>query len=299
MKKKRVRFIVNPRSGGNFRTRLTEGMVRRHLDLSRFDYDIQPTRYAGHAIKLAQQCLIEKTDIVAVVGGDGTQNEVGQVLMNHDIVMANIPTGSGNALARKMNIPLHLPDAIDLINTGKPFAIDALLLNGQPFFMAAGLGYDGKVVQQFDKLPFRGVFSYLTSILSTAFTYKLPSYTIQIDDKKPFTTEAFTVLITSTGQVGYNVEFCHGCVINDGIFEITIVKDFDRTQIPMLIKEAFWGDIAAQPFLESHHCKKLKIHTNTVEALQMDGDFHGLTDTADVRCKKQALTYLVPQNFEA
>jgi YegS/Rv2252/BmrU family lipid kinase len=298
LKKKRVRFIVNPKSGGNFRTRLTERMIRHNLDLTRFDYDVYPTRYSGHAIKLAQQCLMEKIDIVAVVGGDGTQNEVGQVLMNTKVMMANIPTGSGNALARKMHIPLHLPEAIQIINTGKPFAIDAIMLNGQAFFMAAGMGYDGKVVQQFDKLPFRGVTSYLTSILSTAFTYKLPTFTIQIDDRKPFTTQAFTVLVTNTGQVGYNVEFCKDCVINDGIFEITIVKEFDRMQIPMLIKEAFWGDIANQPFLESHHCKKLKVTTDSVEALQMDGDFHGLTNSIEVKAKKEALTYLVPQNFE-
>ena len=297
MKKKRVRFIVNPKSGGNFRTRLTERMIRHNLDLDRFQYDMYPTRYSGHAIKLAQQCLMEKIDIVAVVGGDGTQNEVGQVLMNTDVIMANIPTGSGNALARKMNIPLHLPESIRIINTGKPFAIDALILNGQPFFMAAGLGYDGKVVQQFDRLPFRGVLSYLTSILSSAFTYKLPTYTIKIDDKKPFTTQAFTVLVTNTGQVGYNVEFCKDCFINDGIFAITIVKEFDRTQIPMMIKEAFWGDISSQSFLESHHCKKLKITTDSVEALQMDGDFHGLTNSIDVRVKKQSLTYLAPQNM--
>src|ERR1043165_3397526 len=116
MKKKRVRFIVNPRSGGNFRARLTERMVKKNLDLNKFTYDITPTRYAGHAIKLAQQCLIEGIDIVAVVGGDGTQNEVGQVLMNHDIALANIPTGSGNANARKLHIPLHIPEAIQLIN---------------------------------------------------------------------------------------------------------------------------------------------------------------------------------------
>jgi YegS/Rv2252/BmrU family lipid kinase len=298
LKKKKVRFIVNPKSGGNFRTRLTEGMVRRHLDLSRFTYDIYKTRYAGHAIKLAQQCLIEEIDIVAVVGGDGTQNEVGQILMNTEVVLANIPTGSGNAIARKLHIPLYIPEAIQLINTGKVFAIDAVILNGQPFFMAAGLGYDGKVIQQFDKIPFRGVASYLTSILSTAFTYKLPTFTIHLDNKKPFSTQAFTVLITNTGQVGYNIEFCHESVINDGIFEITIVKNFNRLELPMMIREAFYGDIAKQPFLESHHCRKLKITTDSVEALQMDGDYKGSTNCITASVKRQVLKYIVPQEYE-
>lgn len=299
MKKKRVRFIVNPKSGGNFRTRLTERMVKHHLDLEKYTYDIYPTKYAGHAIKLAQQSLIEEIDIVAVVGGDGTQNEVGQILMNTKVVMANIPTGSGNANARKLGIPLHIPEAIELINTGKVFAIDAIILNEQPFFMAAGLGYDGKVIQQFDKIPFRGVASYLTSILSTAFTYKLPTFTIELDNKKPFKIKAFTILITNTGQIGYNIEFCKQSKIDDGMFEITIVKDFNRWELPNMIKESFFGDISKQEFLESYQCKKLKITTDSIEALQMDGDFKGCTNSIKATVKQQVLKYIVPQDFEA
>ncbi len=297
MKKKSVRFILNPRSGGNLRSRFNERMIKQNLDLNKFTYDIMPTQYAGHAIKIAQQCLIEEIDIVAVVGGDGTQNEVGQVLMNTGVTMANIPTGSGNANARKLNIPLHIPQAIQLINTGKIFPIDAILLNGQAFFMAAGLGYDGKVIQQFDKIPFRGVGSYLTSILSTVFTYQLPTYTITLDNHKPFTRKAYTVLITNSGQVGYNVEFCHESVMNDGIFEITIVKDFNKLKLPHIIKEAFWGDVAAEDFLETYTCKKLKLSTNTLQALQMDGDFKGCTNNITATIKKQALNYIVPQDY--
>lgn len=108
-------------------------MVERNLDLEQFDYDIFYTKFAGHAIKIAQQSLIEKYDIIAVVGGDGTQNEVGQVLLNQPIILASIPTGSGNANARKMQIQLMLKKLFNFINTGKSFKIDACILNGQPF----------------------------------------------------------------------------------------------------------------------------------------------------------------------
>jgi YegS/Rv2252/BmrU family lipid kinase len=297
--KQRVRFIVNPKSGGTFGAKFSERLVKQYLDLSKFDYDIFVTRYAGHAIKIAQQSLIEKIDIIAVAGGDGTQNEVGQVLLNKPIIMASIPTGSGNANARKMKIPIDVAKSIQLLNTGKVYKIDALILNGQPFFMTAGIGYDAKVIEQFDKIPFRGVGAYVTGVLTTAFTYKLPHFSIEIDEQHKIETEAFAVLITSTGQLGYNVEFTKNSILNDGKFEITIVKNFDRTKVPYLIYEAFFGDIASQEMVETHQVNKiLKIRTNKIESIQMDGDYKGKTNYIEVTCKQQALSFMVDKDFE-
>ena len=118
--KKKVRFIVNPKSGGTFGAKFSERLVKQNLDLSKFEYDIFVTKYAGHAIKIAQQSLIEGIDILAVAGGDGTQNEVGQVLVNKPIIMASIPTGSGNANARKLKIPIDVAKSIQLIKIGLP-----------------------------------------------------------------------------------------------------------------------------------------------------------------------------------
>jgi len=281
-----------------FGAKFSERLVRQNLDLTKFDYDIYVTKYAGHAIKIAQQSLIEKINIIAVAGGDGTQNEVGQVLLDKPIIMASIPTGSGNANARKLKIPIDVAKSIQLINTGKAFKIDALILNGQPFFMAAGIGYDARVVEQFDKIPFRGIGAYLTGVFSTAFTYKLPHFTIEIDEEKVIETEAFTVLITSTGQLGYNVEFTKNSILNDGKFEITIVKNFDRSKVPSLIYEALYGDIASQEMLKTHQINKiLKIRTNKIESIQMDGDYKGKTNYIEVICRREALNFLVDQDF--
>lgn len=298
-KKKKVRFIVNPKSGGTFGANFNEHIVKRNLDLDIFEYDIFYTKFAGHAIKIAQQSLIEEVDILAVVGGDGTQNEVGQMLINKPIIMASIPTGSGNANARKMGIPIDVAKSIKLINSGKTFKIDACLLNGQPFFMTAGIGYDAKVVEQFNKFPFRGMGAYVAGVLSTAFTYNLANYIIEIDNQKIIETKAFTILITSTGQLGYNIEFNHDSIVNDGKFEITIVKDIDRLKVPYYVYECFNGDIAQQDFLESYQIKKhLKIKSNSIESIQMDGDYKGKTNHIEVVCLKGALNFLVANDFK-
>ena len=292
--KKKVRFIINHKSGGTFRKKFSKRLIKKNLDLSKFEYDVFVTKYAGHAIKIAQQSLIDGVDIIAVAGGDGTQNEVGQVIIDTPVILASIPTGSGNANARKLGIPIDYAKSIRLINDGVPLKIDALFLNHQAFFMAAGIGFDATAVRAFAKVPFRGVGAYLHGIISTALTYQPADFTIEIDNEKTIYTKAYTVLITSTGELGFDVAITKNSILNDGKFELVIVKDFNKLKVPFLIYEAFYGDIVNQDMVEIHQINKsVKIKSNRVENIQMDGDFKGRTDMIEVFCKKQVLNFMV------
>ena len=92
--------------------------------------------------------------------------------------------------------------------------------------------------------------------------------------------------------------FTKNSILNDGKFEITIVKNFDRKRVPNLIYESFYGDLASQEMLETHRVNKiLKIRTNKIESIQMDGDYKGKTNYIEVICKKQALNFLVDKDF--
>jgi diacylglycerol kinase family enzyme len=64
------------------------------------------------------------------------------------------------------------------------------------------------------------------------------------------------------------------------------------------VYEAFFGDIASQEMLETHRVnEKLIIRANKIESIQMDGDYKGQTNYIEVICKKEALNFLVDQDF--
>ncbi|HKK69073.1 MAG TPA: acylglycerol kinase family protein, partial [Bacteroidales bacterium] len=102
--KRKILFILNPHSGVG-RYRRVEGNINRLLDKTVFEYEIKVTQHPGHATELATIAAQDKTDIVAVAGGDGSINEVARAIYNTDTILAIIPTGSGNGLARHLNIP--------------------------------------------------------------------------------------------------------------------------------------------------------------------------------------------------
>ena len=75
MEKKKIIFIVNPISGTQSKDTIVE-LIKKHLDKEKYDFDIIPTQFAGHAIELAAIAAAENVFMVVAIGGDGTVNEV-------------------------------------------------------------------------------------------------------------------------------------------------------------------------------------------------------------------------------
>ena len=125
--------------------------VARYLDATRFSSRIVYTDYRGHAVELAAGAAREGVETVVVVGGDGSATEVARGLVDTATVMAIIPRGSGNGLARFLGIPRDMRRALELIGRGTPRAIDVGTAGGHLFLSNAGVGFDALIAAVEDK----------------------------------------------------------------------------------------------------------------------------------------------------
>ena len=114
-KKKSILFIVNPISGTMDKELIIED-IESMIDKDKFTYSIARTAYGGHGAVLATMAAENGTDIVVAIGGDGTVNEIARSLVHTDTALGIIPCGSGNGLARHLQIPLEYTKAIKVIN---------------------------------------------------------------------------------------------------------------------------------------------------------------------------------------
>ena len=100
-------FIVNLNSRTGKAKKIWEDL-RQELERRQVPYILHETKYAGHAIEISRR-LVKNEDApvkIIVLGGDGTFNEVINGARDYSkIELGYIPTGSGNDLARGLNLP--------------------------------------------------------------------------------------------------------------------------------------------------------------------------------------------------
>ena len=169
--KKKISFIINPISGTQGKEQVLKWIDER-LDKEKYAQEVVYTERAGHAVEIASQKAREGVHEVVAIGGDGTNNEIARSLVHTQTALGIIPCGSGNGLARHLQIPMEPKKAIDIINEGLIDVIDYGKINEVPFFCTCGVGFDAFVSLKFSKAGRRGPLTYLEKTLLESLKYR-------------------------------------------------------------------------------------------------------------------------------
>ena len=272
MEKKRIRFIVNPISGTQSKKSILE-LIEKHIDKDKYDFDIVPTRFAGHAIELASIAAAEAVDIVVAIGGDGTVNEVARSLTHTDTALGIIPCGSGNGLARHLQIPMDAKKAIDIINEGAVSLIDYGKINDIPFFCTCGVGFDAFVSMRFAKSGRRGLLTYLENMLQESLIYKPETYEIELNDgHETKTLKAYLIACANASQYGNNAYIAPQASLDDGLIDVTVLEPFTVLDVPALSFQLFNRTIDQNSRIKTFRCRQLCIHRAKEGVIHFDGD---------------------------
>lgn len=291
---KTVCFIINPKSGtGDWKG--IEKSISQHLDKS-FTANILHTKRAGHAIELAREAA-DAFDVVVAVGGDGMMNETALGIIHTDAVLGIIPTGSGNALARHLGIPLTHKGAIECINKMHYETVDTALINGKSFFAVAGTGYDAEIAARFAGSSKRGFFTYLQLSVNNFFKYKPAEYDISVDGKK-YHRKAFLVSIANSSQYGNNAYIAPKASMQDGLLEVCVLKPFSAFVSPILGLRLFTKTLHRSPYLETIQGKDIEIYNADPGAylcLHYDGETEETVGLIKIMVQPKTLKVIFPE----
>ena len=97
--------------------------------------------------------------------------------------MAIIPIGSGNGLARHLNIPLDIINAINCINKQQCIQMDTIAVNDKAILGIGGYGFDAVVAEKFDKHHRRGLKAYIYLVFREFFKFNPINVSIDLDGK--------------------------------------------------------------------------------------------------------------------
>ena len=119
------------------------------------DVDTVETNRRGHASKLALDAARSGTDVVVVLGGDGTLNEVANGIVGTECALAALPGGSTNVFSRAIGLPDEPIDAAmiiaDALREQRIRRVGIGSVNGRYFLFHVGIGWDAALVEEVEK----------------------------------------------------------------------------------------------------------------------------------------------------
>jgi YegS/Rv2252/BmrU family lipid kinase len=231
MGNRQATLIYNPHAG----IRQSHDAVPHFLafwQLYGWEIQLAPTQYAGHAAELARAAAERGDALVFAAGGDGTLNEVANGLALSDTILAPLPVGTANVLAKEIGIPMRsfmnddwLLDISHLLAQGSVQAMDlGQCDDGRYWLLWASAGLDGFLIERVEPRPrwFKrfGMAGYAAKVSINLPQARSMQAEVWVDDKH-IEGEYLMVTITNCRHyAGGAIKLNPRGVLDDGQFEV-------------------------------------------------------------------------------
>jgi len=243
----------------------------------------------GHGQALA--ALESEADLILVAGGDGTVRAVCEEAARTGVAIGIVPHGTGNLLARNLDIPLNTRDALDVAFSGQDRAIDLASMvtdtgTNTSFLVMAGLGMDAAIMTGVnDQLKEKvGWLAYFVSGLKVA---RYPAMKVQISvdggDFKKF--RARTVVVGNVGFLQAGIPLLPDAQIDDGRLDVVVIAPKRFIGWLAIIVRVVGRQRRTNESLDRLTGHKVVIHAEKPMPMQLDGDpvGEGTEITAEVQ----------------
>ncbi|MBQ7041432.1 MAG: diacylglycerol kinase family lipid kinase [Muribaculaceae bacterium] len=288
-----IMLIINPISGTGSKRGLTE-FATNFLSKIGYDIDVVYTTGRGDATRLAKKAIEQNYHAVLAAGGDGTINETAAALCDSNVALGIIPAGSGNGLARHLNIPIDPIQSLNVIAENNIIDCDYCSVNERPFFCTFGVGFDATVSEKFAKQNKRGKFMYVKSAISEFLNYTPQEYTISANGKT-FTEKAFIVACCNASQYGNNAYIAPRASITDGLIDVTIVHSGTPLDTAMVGVDLFTGYLDRNTLIHTFRTPSVVITRTNEGPAHLDGEPLIMPDTISIECHHKGLKIFIPQ----
>lgn len=265
-----VKIIVNPVAGQGRTSALWQD-IENHIKKLGIDYSPIFTQGVGDAIELAKVAVKEGFKKIFVVGGDGTLNEVVNGIELNQVTLGMIPTGSGNDLSKMIGIN-GIADALASLKYQEHRRIDLGRAGDRLFVNNFGVGFDAFVAATQKKFKiFKGNLGYLFSTLKVLGDFKACQVEITADGYR-FCDRIMSVSIGNGQFHGGCFKLTPEAVIDDGLLDICIIKELNKTKFLINIPKAIKGTHGCLKEVESFKAKKILLHSQRPLFVHFDGE---------------------------
>jgi len=277
-------IIVNPTKVDNLdavRARITKGCLAAGWDRPLW----LETTVRDPGTGQARQAVQDGASLICPLGGDGTVRAVAAALVGTETPLGLLPRGTGNLLARNLNLPVDsLEAALAVALTGQNKRIDVGLLtvnhsgedehpDEHTFLIMAGVGFDAEIMagapERLKKTvgPLAYTFSGVKNLRGPQFKFR-----IKIDGAPEFSRRARSVVIGNCGKLTGGLVLMPNAQVDDGWLDAVILAPVGMVGWVAVTGRVISRKRKGHERVDHHRLKSLSIRFDRPEAVQVDGD---------------------------
>lgn len=236
----------------------------------------------------ARRAIAAGCDLVIAAGGDGTVRAVAEALVHGSTTLGIIPLGTGNLLARNLEVPLDDPLAAALgAVTGSERLIDTGLIELEhtdgkraehTFLVIAGVGSDADIMDDTDE-ELKAKVGWLA--YSEAGFRHLPGkrkkVSIALDGAPEQTRSVRSVLFANCGKL-QGLDLVPDALIDDGLLDVVMLSPRSAAGWGWIFLKTAFKHRGSIPQMGFYPSASLSLRCHEPMNTQIDGDPTGLVD---------------------
>lgn len=259
--------------------------------------------------------------VVLAAGGDGTVRAVAEALRDSSVPMALLPSGTGNLLARNLDINLSNMDAsVEAAFSGNDESIDiGVAAITRPdgsteehvFLVMAGIGLDAKMIAKTNPRLKKAVgwLAYVDAGMRALPELKPVRLRYQLDNQVEKSLNAHTLIVGNCGSLPGGILLLPDARPDDGILDIAALKPRGRFGWLRVWNKIAWengvlrksaagrmiidltADVRDVAYFRG---ARLRATLESPQEFQLDGDEFGMVKAIDCSTDAGGLTVKIP-----
>ena len=249
---------------------------------------------------MTRRAVAEHVDLVIGAGGDGTIRYVADGLAHTGIPMGLIPAGTGNLLARNLDLPLEEVEAVEVALGGQVRLLDLVRITvddraPEHFAVMAGIGVDAMIMDETNEDLKDKVGSAAYFVAAGKALGRLPvRMTVQLDANRPVRRHAMLCVIGNVGRLRGNLALIPGASPDDGLLDLYIASPHRFRHWVKLALRLVTRRAKKDDQVDQHLGKTVRIMIDGKDNYQLDGDVVGESTTLLAEIQPGALAICVP-----
>jgi YegS/Rv2252/BmrU family lipid kinase len=249
---------------------------------------------------MIQQAVSEHVELVIGAGGDGTIRIIADGLAGTEIPLGLIPAGTGNLLARNLNLPLDEATALEIALSGNTQKIDLIKITvddreSEHFAVMAGVGVDAMIMDETDPALKSKIGGGAYLVAASKALGRLPlKVTVKVDDRRPLQRNAMLCLIGNVGELQGKIKLIADAEPDDGLLDVYIASPQRLSHWIKVILRIITRRARKDDQVDQFKGRKVVFTIEGSDNYQLDGDVVGECTTMTAEVQPGALTIRLP-----